>query len=185
MTIRRPTIPQRKPIFVGCEGESEQGYARFLQDLAREANLHVYLKIEILKAGDPLARIELAVSKLDRLRRTNGSFAYKFVFLDTDQLLQSPDRAARARQLAQNHNIKIIWQQPCFEAVLLRHFVGRNTVMPPDSTTAQSALLREWPEYCKPLSRLELTRKLNREAVMRAAQVENELMTLLRCIGLI
>lgn len=185
MKTRRPFIPQRKPIFVGCEGESEQGYAGFLQDLIHEAGLHVHLNIELLKAGDPLARIELAVRKLTQLRKTRGNFPDRFVFLDTDQLALSADRANRARQVAAANDIRIVWQEPCFEAVLLRHFAGRTAHRPPTNQATQDAILHEWPQYRKPMSRADLARKIDREAVTRAAGVEEDLMALLRCIGLI
>lgn len=182
--MRRPIIPQRKPIFIGCEGESEQGYAGFLQDLIQEAELHVHLNIDVLRAGDPLARIELAIRKLARLRNTRGTFADRFVFLDTDQLVLSADRANRARQLAAANGIRVIWQEPCFEAVLLRHFTGRTAHRPLTNQATQNAILQEWPQYQKPMSRAELARKIDREAVTRAAGVEDDLMALLCCIGL-
>lgn len=184
MKTRRPFIPQRKLVFLGCEGESEKSYAGFLQDLIHEAGLHVHLNIEVLKAGDPLSRIELALSKLAKLRRTRGNFAERFVFLDTDQLALSPDRARRVRTLAAANYIRVIWQEPCFEALLLRHFQGRATHRPPTSQVAQNALLHEWPEYQKPMSRAELAVKIDRQAVTRAAGVEHDLMSLLQCIGL-
>lgn len=185
MRTRRPLIPQRKPIFIGCEGESEQGYAGYLQDLIHEAGLHVHLNIEVLKAGDPLARLELAVRKLAQLRKTRGNFIDRFVFLDTDQLALSVDRANRARQLAAENGIKVIWQEPCFEAVLLRHFVGRTTLRPPTNQLARNMLLQEWPQYQKPMSRADLARSLDLDAVTRASGVEADLTVLLRCIGLI
>jgi len=185
MRTRRPFIPQRKPIFIGCEGESEQGYAGFLQDLIHEADLHVHLNIEVLRAGDPLARLELAVRKLTQLSKTRVNFIDRFVFLDTDVLALSADRANCARQLAADNDIRVIWQEPCFEAVLLRHFVERSTHRPPTNHLAENALLQVWPQYQKPMSRAELARKIDREAVTRAAAVEENLMALLRCIGLI
>lgn len=185
MRTRRPFIPQRKPIFIGCEGESEQGYAGFLQDLIRETDLHVHLNIEVLKAGDPLARIQLAIRKLAQLRKTRGNFTDRFVFIDTDQLALSADRANRARQLAAENNIRVIWQEPCFEAVLLRHFAGRTTHRPLTNQATQNAILQSWPQYQKPMSRAELARKLDLDAVARAARVEGDLMALLRCIGLL
>ncbi len=182
--MRRPFIPQRKPIFIGCEGESEQGYAGFVQDLIHEAGLHVHRNIEVLRAGDPLARIELAIRKLAQLHKTRGAFTDGFVFLDTDQLALSADRAIRVRQLADQNNIRVVWQEPCFEAVLLRHFVGRATHRPPTNQATQVAIRQEWPQYEKPMSRVELARAIDRDAVARAAGVEDDLMNLLRCIGL-
>lgn len=185
MKTRRPFIPQRKPIFIGCEGESEQGYTGFLQDLIHEADLHVHLNIVLLKAGDPLARVELAIQRLAQLRKTRVNFADRFLLLDTDQLAISVDRANRARQLAAANDIRIVWQEPCFEAVLLRHFAGRTTHRPPTSQLANNAVRQEWPQYQKPMNRAELARRIDREAVTRAASVESDLMALLRCIGLI
>lgn len=184
MKARHPFIPQRKPIFIGCEGESEQGYAGFLQDLIHEAELHVHLNIEVLKAGDPLARIELAIRKLAQLRKTRGTFNDKFVFLDTDQLALSADRAHRARELAAANNIRIVWQDPCFEAVLLRHFAEKTAQRPPTNQAVENAIRHEWPGYQKPMSRAELAKKIDRDSVARAASVEDDLMALLQCIGL-
>lgn len=184
MSRRRPTIPQRKPIFIGCEGESEQGYAGLLQDLIHDVDLHVHLNIEVLRAGDPLARIELAIKKLEHARRKRVNFTDRFVFLDTDQLALSADRAHRARELAAANDIRVIWQEPCFEAVLLRHFAGRTGNRPLTNQATEAALRQEWPHYQKPMSRAELTRKIDREAVLRAAGVEDDLMALLCCIGL-
>lgn len=185
MKTRRPLIPQRKPIFVGCEGESEQAYAGLLQDLASDQGLHVHLNIEVLKAGDPLARIELAIRKLANLKRTRGVYSNRFVLLDTDQLSLSPTRARQAISLAADNDIKIVWQDPCFEAVLLRHFQGRAASRPPNNQATRTAILQAWPGYKKPMTRRELADKLDLEAVVRAGGVESDLSELLRCVGLI
>jgi 3-polyprenyl-4-hydroxybenzoate decarboxylase len=71
MTRRRPPyIAQRRQVYIGCEGASEASYAGLLQDFLREANLPVHLVVETLApgAGDPLARIEMAVRRLSRKR---------------------------------------------------------------------------------------------------------------------
>ncbi len=70
MRRRPPHIPVRRQIYIGCEGASEVGYAAILQDLANATALPVYLKIEELGpgAGDPLARIEMAVRRIDLQR---------------------------------------------------------------------------------------------------------------------
>ena len=76
MTRRRPPyIPLRRQIYIGCEGASEVGYAALLQDFARAAGLAVYLKIEELGpgAGDPLARIEMAVRHRSAASKAHGA----------------------------------------------------------------------------------------------------------------
>jgi len=182
-----PFIPQRRPVFIGCEGASEVSYAGFLQDLVLESGLHVHLVVQELGpgAGDPLSRIELAVTRLAHLRRTRTAPAERFALLDFDQAERDPQRAHRAQQMANENNILILWQRPCFEATMLRHLEGRTANRPPDTAGAARALKREWPEYEKPMTRAALARRIDRAAVLRAAGVEPELEVLLRCIELL
>jgi len=188
MTRRRPpNIPLRRQIFVGCEGKSEAGYVALLQDFARTASLPIYLNIKELApgAGDPLARVEMAVRLIKQESATRIAPSASFVLLDEDQTVLAPARAETARQLATQKNITIVWQRPCFEAVLLRHLLGCHTRRPPDTTGAGNALQGEWPEYAKPMDRAALARRLDLAAAMRAAGVEPELAALLRAIGLL
>ncbi len=188
MTRRRPQyILQRRPVYIGYEGASEVSYAGFLQDLLREAGLPVHLVIDELGpgAGDPLARVEMAVRRLAHLRRTRAAPAERFVLLDFDQAERDPQRADQARRKAADDNIVIVWQRPCFEAVLLRHPKGRAGHRPPDSSRAGQALTRDWPEYEKPMTRDNLARRLDLASVLRAAAVEPELEALLRCLGIL
>jgi hypothetical protein len=161
-------ILQRRPVYIGCEGASEVSYAGFLQDLIREARLPVHLVIEELGpgAGDPLGRIEMAIRRLGQLRRTRIAPAERFALLDHDQADRDARRADLARRIAAENNIKILWQRPCFEAVLLRHLDGRATRRPPDTPGAGRALLREWPEYAKPMTRTALSRRIDRAAIL-------------------
>lgn len=188
MSRRRPPyIEQRRPIYVGCEGASEVGYAGFLQDLIRDANLAVHLHIDELGpgTGDPLSRIEMAVLRLKLLQKKRTAPSARFALLDFDQAERDPQRGIRACRLANDNEITILWQRPCFEAVLLRHLEGRAANRPPDTPRAVRTLEREWPEYQKPMTRANLARRIDRAAVLRAAEVEAELTELLRCIGLV
>jgi|GEM_PF-621812 hypothetical protein len=188
MTRRwRPHIPVRRQIYIGCEGASEVGYAAVLQDLANAASLPVYLEIEELApgAGDPLARLEMVVRRIDLQRGMRTTPSASFAFLDEDQAVRDPQRADRARRLALENRIVIIWQRPCFEAVLPRHLPDRATHRPPDTPRAIHALEREWPGYAKPLERAALARRLELDAVLRAATVEPELAALPRVLGLL
>ena len=184
---RPPHIPQRRPVYIGCEGMSEVSYAGLLQDMLRDADLPVHLVVEELGpgAGDPLARIERAVCRLSHLRRTRTVPAERFALLDSDQTIRDPQRAERACRVAADNNIIIVWQHTCFEAVLLRHLQDRATRQPPDTSEAARALKREWPDYQKPMPRAALARRIDRAAVLRAAAVEPKLAILLRCLRLI
>ena len=188
MTSRRSAhIPQRRQIFVGCEGKSEAGYVALLQDFARAANLPIYLNIKELApgAGDPLARVEMAVRLIKQESATRIAPSSSFVLLDEDQTALAPARAETARRSAAQKNITIVWQRPCFEAVLLRHLPGCHTRRPPDTPGAGKALEAEWANYAKPMDRSALASHLDLAAVLRAAGVEPELATLLRAIGLL
>lgn len=187
MTRRRPHIPLRRPVFVGCEGESETGYVRLLQDLINAEGAAIHLIIENLGIGasEPQTRIELAVRKLEQLHRTRTAPQDRFVLLDHDQANANPQRTASALSLAQRHRIRIVWQRPCFEALLLRHLPQCAMRQPQTSADADKALKREWPEYLKPMTRIDLAKKIDRGAVLRAGMVEQELQLLLRCIQLV
>ena len=181
-----PSIPQRRLVFIGCEGESEVAYAGLLQDMLLQAGMHVQLNVRDLGrgAGDPLARVQLAVQHLAQLGRTRIAPPERFILLDDDQTARDPARAECARQLAAQHRITIVWQRPCFEALLLRHLPDCTTRRPPDTAEAVRVLEREWRGYRKPLSRAALAERIDHDAVRRAAGVEPELQVLLRCLGL-
>ena len=188
MTRRRPAhIPQRLQIFVGCEGKSEAGYVALLQDFARTASLPIYLNIKELApgAGDPLARVEMAARLIKQESNTRIAPSSSFVMLDEDQTVLAPARAEAARQLAAQKNITIVWQRPCFEAMVLRHLHGCHTRRPPDTQGAAAALQREWAGYAKPMDRAALARRLDLSAVLQAANAEPQLAALLRAIGIL
>ena len=184
---RQRLIPEKKRIYLGCEGKSEVGYASFLQDLLRDQNLPVHIVTKNLGSGggDPLSRIEWAVRHLHQLRSPREAPADRFIMLDNDLQKDNQPRVKMAHELAAKNGIIIIWQLPSFEALLLRHIKDCETLRPPSTEVAFESLLKKWPQYQKGASRTELARTLDLAAVLRAAQVEQQLATLLRCIGLL
>ena len=186
MSRRRPFLPQRVPIFVGCEGESERGYVAFLGRLAEQAGLAVHLDSLVLQpgGGDPLAIVELAVKRLSQARRKQTVYAAKFVMLDRDKWGQVPARDTQVAGVAVNAGLSLIWQDPCHEAVLLRHLEGCDTRRPPNTTIAQADLRQRWAGYSKPMDGAGLSRQLDHAAVLRATAVEPELALMVQTIGL-
>jgi len=176
----------RRPIYVGCEGASEAGYAALIGDIARQRSLPVHLIIEVLGpgAGDPLARIEMAVRRLREHARKRTAPAASFALLDEDQVALAPQRAQQARNLAADHGIAIIWQRPCFEALLLRHLPGCATRRPQNTPGAGQALESAWGDYRKPMTRDALSRCIDLDGILRAAGVEPELAAMLAKVGL-
>ena len=187
MSRRPPHIPQRTPIFVGCEGESEAAYVAFLQELALANGAHVHIHIEPLTpgAGDPLARVERAIARLARLRGRRAPFAHTFILLDSDQLQLNRVRAERAQREAQIAGLNMIWQDPCHEALLLRHLQGRTDRRPVTSALSLQALQRDWPDYHKPMTRHDLRQRIDIAAVRRAGANHPDLSALLTVLGLV
>ena len=97
MSPRRATIPQRRRIFLGCEGESEQGYGALLSRLVEERGLHLAIHSVLLRpgGGDPFDLVTLAVELNERDERRRGRYSVKAVLLDRDKLGVSPQRDRR------------------------------------------------------------------------------------------
>jgi hypothetical protein len=187
MRRRGTIIPSRTPIFLGCEGESEQAYGQFLNDTIRASGLPFHIEVVNLNpgAGDPLARILRADQEITRRSRRRTEFKFKTVLMDSDQIEHDHQRRQQVETLAEARNISIIWQQPCHEAFLLRHFEGHTNHMPATSTLAKAALLQVWPEYEKPMTGLQVSRKISIDGVIRVANNNASLETFLRQIRLI
>lgn len=188
--MRRPRrmIQQRRRVFVGCEGESEQAYTALLARLVETARLAVYLDAVLLQpaGGDPLAIVERAAARAaEREQRHGDPYERRFVILDDDKLGQTPQRDQRIAGVAGDAGLRIIWQSPCHEAVLLRHLDGCAQLRPPSTSIAGQQLAARWPTYRKAMPAARLAERLNHAAIARAAAVEVELAELFRVIGLI
>lgn len=92
--------------------------------------------------------------------------------------------AGDAERLAQEHGIKLIWQEPCHEALLLRHLSGHAEDRPPTCRNAAGMLKAVWPEYGKPMSAAGLSQRVDLAGLRRAAAVEPGLKEFLDDIGL-
>jgi hypothetical protein len=178
----RPIIKRRARIFLGCEGESEQGYGAFLQKLADESGLSVHvLPVNLQPAGDPIALVEKAVKSYAREEK-KGGFAGKAIVLDVDRLAELPDHGQRVLNLLTHEQFCAIWQRPDHEGFLLRHFAGHDQDDPPRGRS-MAALQTVWPAYHKNMSAVDLKRTLSIAHVERAAAVIPELRVLLKLIG--
>jgi hypothetical protein len=182
---QRRSVPQRRRFFLGCEGEGEFGYGAALARLLDEQACHVHLDTKLLQpgAGDPLALIERAVSKIAVEERKFGRYVEKIILLDRDRIGQAPARDKAGIPLAAAHNIMLLWQDPCHEAFLLRHLEGFHTHRPPTVTAAMQVLQRQWPAYEKPMTAARLAERIDHAALRRAATVEPRLAMILGALG--
>ncbi|WP_458438079.1 hypothetical protein [Methylorubrum extorquens] len=121
-------IPQRRRVFLACEGESEQSYGALLSRLinARHARTHLDIVLVQPGGGDPLAIVEQAIRLLNLRARRFGTYTSRAVLLDTDKLGLTPGRDKQIESLADRHSLDLIWQSPCHEALLLRHLRAPN-----------------------------------------------------------
>ena len=185
MRRRRATIPARTRIFLGCEGESEQGYGALLTRLAEEAGLHLAIHSVLLRpgGGDPLDLVTLAVELSRRAESTRGAFATKAVLLDRDKLGITPERDQRLFPLAAANGLRLIWQNPTHEALLLRHLAGCHQLRPQTAALALAELARRWADYRKPMSAVRLSTRLGIAEIRRVCAVEESLQEFLRECG--
>ncbi len=182
-------ISRRTRFFVGCEGESEQGYVAFLQTLSDRHGLSVHLDNPVIpKAGSPLALVNRAI-QIFRRREGGGKPAYRrrFLLLDTDLMGLNAEQDAEMERTAAENKLYLVRQVPCFEAVLLRHTAAGRDRRPPTSAEAMRHLKAQWPEYRKGGSAQDLAGKFGLDDVRRAASqpIQADLSDLLRTIGLL
>ncbi len=186
---RAPPRPRRKVIYVGCEGDSEQGYAALLQDLIEQRGLAVTLRPDVLNpgAGDPEALVRKAIQRIHARDYPKGRIAE--ILLDRDDRRQDPQKAESIRQLAQKladkEEIFLLWQIPNHEGFLLRHLPGCENENPSTAADAKHRLRQKWPEYKKPMDRKSLAKRIGWDEVRRAADRLPCLRWLLAKIGLL
>ena len=177
----RLLVPPRLRIFLGCEGESERGYGAFLGELLQINGCHVHLDTVLLRptGGDPLALVELARRRVEEIERKRGRYAFRAVLLDADRMGQTRVRDARIEPIATAASLRLIWQRPCHEALLLRHLDGCRDRQPATCALAEQELKRHWPEYEKGMSAMRLARRLGARELRQALEVEHDLAALL------
>jgi len=186
MRRRRLVIPQRRRIFLGCEGESERGYGALIGRLLENRRRDIHLDVVLLKpgGGDPLALIELARKRIaEGERKSESPYVHRAVLIDTDRLGQAPLRDVQIAPIAQATRMRVIWQRPCHEALLLRHLEGCQQLQPATSPQALAELRQRWPEYVKGMPALRLADRIDHGAILRARQAEAELAGFLSDIG--
>jgi hypothetical protein len=148
---------------------AEQAYGQVLNDLLREADRPVHLEVVSLNpgAGDPIARLRKAEQEIVRRRQRRSAFGRKMVLMDSDQV---------------DGDIK---QEPCHEALLLRHLDGFAHKRPPTSGIAIAMLKTVWPDYRKPMTKIQLAKRVDLAAIRRAAAAESALFAFLQEITLL
>lgn len=187
MRRSRPNIPEKRPIFFGCEGESEQAYGAFLNEQFRGAGLPVHLRVVPLNpgSGGPEALLLRAEKELLKPIHTQSRFIARVVLIDDDLVVHDIGRRIRTEDIARRIGVSILWQSPCHEAFLLHHFDGHHQVRPATSALAETALKRVWPGYAKPATAREIAARLDKNGLVRAASAHPDFATFLGKVGFI
>lgn len=186
MNRRRRLRPQRRRIFLGCEGDSERGYGALLGDLLEERRQDIHLDVVLLRpgGGDPFTLVKRCEEHFIRnARRGSPAYIRRALLLDSDLRGQDRARDQDATNIARELGLRMIWQEPCHEAFLLRHLEGFRDNRPTLPRDAMTLLQRAWPQYRKGMAAVRLRERVGYEDVLRAAEVENELAEFLRDIG--
>lgn len=176
-------VKQRKRIFVGCEGDSERSYSRWLQGLSDAVAPRFQLDTFIAGGGDPLAIVEACANRCAKREREQGRYWRRVIILDSDKLGQNPQRDQQISGITNRSAISLIFQEYEHEAVLLRHFPRHQSKRPP-AGEGLPALLRVWPQYSKPADALTLGKVLTLTHLRRMMGVEADFRALCASIGL-
>lgn len=184
---KKQKIPRRKRFFIGCEGESEQGYAALLKIFADDIGLAIHIEAKVISgAGDPLALAEKASAMIKQGELgSKPAYVDKFLQFDTDCIGDNPVRDEKMLQVACDANLTLIHQNICFESFLLRHFIGHENDRPATSAKALTRLKVVFPDYKKGMSGQDLYKQIRLEDVQRAIinQLNSDFAILLDSFG--
>ncbi len=176
----------RKRFFLAVEGESEQSFVKWIQNLADESGLNVHLQCYVLSGGGYSSMLRDAANRKMREEKRKDPFKAAFLLLDEDRAQQpQPDwPTERLRSQADSKGLIFCGQKPNFEGLLLRMLPGRErTILPAASVDAQLPTLL--PGYKKPIDAQSLAWKFTLDDLMRVASVEAGLQRMLTMIGFV
>ena len=179
--MRRRSVEPRRVIFIGVEGKSDQAFVRFLGRCCEEAGLHLHLEVKSGNGGDSVAVVEEAARHLRRSGKSN--IPDRLVLLDRDRIEQDLQAGRDARAVASREKLKIIFQEPNLEGLLIRLHPGQENRRIA-AGKAMAELRKVWPEYSKQLTADQLSQRFTLSDVQRAAQCDSELQRLLEVLGL-
>jgi hypothetical protein len=171
----------RARFFVAVEGESEQSFVTWLQELSQN-ELHIHLDGVLLGGGGFKSMLQKAVRLHKRCCR-KGAYQDRFLIVDRDRAEQGDWSIEELRREAAKHRITVCVQSPNHEGLLLRMMPGMERENP-DAASVETKLIRLWPGYQKPMNARELGRRFSLDDLLRAAGADSDLETFLKRIGL-
>ena len=179
---RRRSVKPRRAIFIGVEGESDRTFAQFLQRCCEEEGQRLHLMVKPGGGGDSVTVVEEAGRHLAR-HPAKRDIRTRLVLLDRDRIEQDLKAGRDAQAVASGWNLKLLFQDPNLEGLLFRLHPGheRRRITAGDAMTE---LRKVWPEYDKPPTADQLSRRFTLSDVRRAARYDDGLRQLLEILGL-
>ena len=174
-------MPRRAPrtvVFVWVEGKSDQAFARFLERCFNKDGMRLHLDPKQAGGGDTLAVVETAIRYLKR-RGSRNYYHQKIVLLDKDRIGEDKRHGRDALAKAKKHRLKLIFQDPNLEGLLLRlHYGNERKEYQPQET--ERKLKQSWSKYDKSnLSAKQLCEHFTIADVHRAAKYDPQLQRLI------
>lgn len=175
----------RKRIYFAVEGESEQSFIKFLQQISDQNNIHVHLDCEVLGGGGYKTMMERAITYRSRSEKKKGKTKIPILIVDTDRAEKHEDgwTLKKLTSEANKHHFDICFQKPNLEGLLLRMFPGNEDVYV-SASSANRQLLKAWRNYEKPADSRTLMNKFSHDDLIRTAKSDSDLRGLLIMIGL-
>lgn len=181
--MKKRIIQERKRIFIAGEGESEQSFVKWLQQLSDQQGLYIHLDCQTLEGGGYKTMLERTIRERKRKERYRAKFSILLVDGDRAERRDDGWTLAQLKQQALKQNIIVCVQRPNLEGILLR-MLPNNECLQPIGTKTHSQLCQAWPDYQKPADARSLAAKFSLNDLIRVAKVDEELNIFLCMIGL-
>ena len=155
---------------------------RFLQRICEDRGLLLAVDVRSAHGGDSESVVRAAGHQLAK-HAGRREIRDRLVLLDRDRLDRDIEAGRDAQAAAADLGLEIVFQEPNLEGVLLRLHSGQEGRRV-HARAALTELRRVWPEYDKPPTVDQLTRRFNFSDLDRAARHDTELRRLLSVLGL-
>ena len=174
---------RRRRFLIAGEGQSEQAFVAWLQEQCDQSEYRVHFEFVSSGGGDGLEVVRLAIRARRKQAHTRRRCDRCLALLDSDRLLEDKRNKRDAVSEARRNGIQAVFVRPNLEGLLVRLHKGQeNRQMP--SEAAGRELKKLWPEYRKPSTAMELSRRFALNDLIRAAGHDNALEALLQLIGI-
>lgn len=172
----------RTRFYLAVEGEGEQSFVKWIQQLSDNQGLHVHLDCQPLGGGGYQSMLSTALRFRKRKERRKAKASILLVDGDRTEF-DDGWSITQLRSEATKENINVCIQNPNQEGMLLRMIPGNESLQPSPSS-AHKLLRKQWPNYLKPIDARMLASRFSIKDLFRTASLDAELTKLLEIIGL-